>query len=83
MMYWDHGWSGADWVVVGVLMLLFWAVVVAAGIALVRSLGQPGRGQGLPDATGSGAERILAERYARGEIDEDEYTRRRDVLRSR
>ena len=31
----------------------------------------------------SGGEGVLAERYARGEIDEVEYRQRRDVLRSR
>jgi putative membrane protein len=34
------------------------------------------------DRRGSG-ERVLAERYARGEIDEDEYRRRLDVLKER
>ena len=32
--------------------------------------------------TSRGAEDVLSERLARGEIDEDEYRRRRDALRS-
>jgi putative membrane protein len=32
---------------------------------------------------GMGGEHVLAERYARGEIDEDEYRARRQVLRDR
>lgn len=32
---------------------------------------------------GRGGESVLAERYARGEIDEGEYRQRREVLRSR
>ena len=32
---------------------------------------------------GGGGEHVLAERYARGEIDEDEYRARRRVLRDR
>ncbi|MFD4600403.1 SHOCT domain-containing protein [Streptomyces sp. NPDC058464] len=39
-------------------------------------------GWSAPPAPGSpGAEQILAERYARGEIDEEEYLRRLDILR--
>jgi putative membrane protein len=32
-------------------------------------------------AAPSGAEEVLAQRFARGEIDEDEYRHRRDALR--
>jgi putative membrane protein len=32
---------------------------------------------------GDSAEQVLAERYARGEISEDEFRQRRDVLRRR
>ena len=36
-----------------------------------------------PMAPGQSAESVLAERYARGEIDEAEYRQRRTVLRQR
>ncbi len=56
------------------------ALIVTAVVVLVRrSPVQPG-----PSATptaASGAEELLAQRFARGEIDEDEYRRRRDALR--
>ncbi len=64
-----------------------WPVLIVVGLAIlgyvVLRLGQDRRdgsptGPGLP---GSSARRILDERYARGEIDEEEYRRRRDVLR--
>jgi Predicted membrane protein len=62
------------------VMLAFWAIVVTAVVIAVRS----GRsGPGDVQAAASDPERILAERFARGEIDADEYTRRRDLLRSR
>ena len=35
-----------------------------------------------PPAAGSGAMQILEERFARGEIDEDEFKRRKEALRS-
>jgi putative membrane protein len=34
-----------------------------------------------PPVRGAAAERLLAERFAGGEIDEDEFRRRRDALR--
>jgi uncharacterized membrane protein len=37
---------------------------------------------GAVKPTGQSADDILAERLARGEIDEDDYTRRRELLRN-
>lgn len=80
MMYHD-GWGPGAWIAVAFLMLVFWAVVVGAIVAVVRSDRTRRGGEGQPPA--NDAERILAERFARGEIDDDEYTRRRDLLRAR
>jgi putative membrane protein len=56
-------------------MLAFWGLVIWAILALVRSTaGDGARRETTP-------EQILAERFARGEIDEDEYRRRLDALR--
>jgi len=80
-MMWGTGWGWGGWVAMLIMMVLFWGLTVAGIIAVVRYLGagRPGgnRGSGPADA-----EEILAERFARGEIDQDEYTRRRDLLRS-
>lgn len=63
-----------------------WPVLVVAGLLIigyvVLRLVQGGR---LPtpnggDPAGSAARRILDERFARGEIDEDEYLRRRGLV---
>jgi putative membrane protein len=56
-------------------MIAFWGLVIWGIVALLRRPGdsRPER----PDP-----ERILAERYARGEIDEEEYHRRLQTLRS-
>ncbi|MCX5193119.1 MULTISPECIES: SHOCT domain-containing protein [unclassified Streptomyces] len=66
--------------------LIFWTLIVAATVLVVRALrrdGADGRTAPAPySASDSGAERLLAERFARGEIDEEEYTRRLAVLRS-
>jgi putative membrane protein len=72
---WD-GWDAWTWIV-GWHVL--WWVVLAASVAgivvLVSRRAADGGGTG-PDPM-----RILEERYARGEIDTDEFERRREVLR--
>jgi putative membrane protein len=67
---WSGGWGG--WLAMTVGMVLFVAAVVAVIAWLVR---QPA------DEHRPGADSILADRFARGEIDEDEYRRRRQTLR--
>lgn len=77
----DHyGWGGG--VLSGLLTLLMIALVILAIIALVRYIGhQADAGPGFGRRT-TRAEEILAERFARGEIDEDEYRQRLGTLRS-
>jgi putative membrane protein len=60
-----------------VTMLAFWALVIWAVTAPVRGTG------GTAGGRARDAEEILAERFARGEIDEDEFRHRRELLRSR
>lgn len=76
----DAGWGGhmAGWGWGGiVMMVLWWLVIAAAVVALVRFA--------RPDETSTGATRsgreILEERYARGEIDAAEFGERSRVLR--
>ena len=64
----------------GVFMILFWILVILAIAALVRWLAVPGG----PSVTGGGdrkrALEVLEERYARGEIDREEYLQKREDL---
>lgn len=71
MMHWgyDHGWMGIGWIGMG----LFWILLVLAAAALVRYLG----GGKSPPKTPL---EILQERYARGEIDREEYEQKRSDL---
>lgn len=92
MMYWygDHGMSGWGWALATIGMVVFWGVLIAAGVALFRYLSRgdrstpaasaPPASPGAPTAAQS-PEAILAERFARGEIDEDEYHNRLSTLR--
>ena len=56
------------------------ALIVAGVVALVRHYSAPPAQSAIPGAASS-AEEVLAQRFARGEIDEDEYRLRRDALR--
>jgi putative membrane protein len=79
MMGYGGGMGWAGWLMMGFTFLLFWGVVIALVVWLIQSFRAPvGRGAAAP--TGR-ADEVLAERFARGEIDADEYARRRDVLR--
>jgi putative membrane protein len=69
----DGGW----WWVMGVGWLLFLAFIGVIVYLLVRHH----TGAGGSAERRSTAEDLLAERLARGEIDEDEYRRRRTALR--
>jgi putative membrane protein len=75
MMGWGdgYGWMGFGWI----FMLVFWGVVIAGVIALARWLLQ---GTGSRDAPGKKPLEILQERYARGEIERDEYEQKRRDL---
>ena len=80
----DDGWGWwGGWLFMVVMMLIVVALVVGLVIALLR----PGRRE--DDATDSrrtagtdDALRILDERLARGDIDTEEYKKRRSLLRS-
>ncbi|MFD0268222.1 SHOCT domain-containing protein [Streptomyces sp. NPDC127106] len=65
--------------------LIVWALIVAVAVLLVRAFkrdGADGRAAAPDSGRGKGAEGLLAERFARGEIDDEEYERRLAVLRS-
>lgn len=69
-------WYGGGWMVLwmalfwaGLVVLVFWAVRSANGEVRRTSRPEPGR-----------ALQILEERFARGEIDRDEFEERRSAL---
>jgi putative membrane protein len=80
MMFWpDYDVSGGGWVVMIVSMVLFWSLLITAGVVVVRALNRPSQSG---TAFRPSPEQLLAERFARGEIDEDEYRTRLAVLHS-
>jgi putative membrane protein len=76
MMDWYRGMGWGGWLVGSVMMLAFCALVVVGVIVLVR-----GRLTGRVGSDRRSACQLLDERFARGEIDIEEYARRRELLR--
>ena len=78
------GWGWGAWFAMGFMMLVFWGAIVAIVIVAIRSWGHRPEG---PPAGGASSEdealRVLDTRFARGDIDAEEYTSRRDLLRKR
>jgi putative membrane protein len=75
-MHWFNGFGG------GWMMILWWVLIIVAIIALVRwgissSAGMRGQNQQSKSALD-----ILKERYARGEIDKQEYEEKKRNLQS-
>ena len=84
MMYWNDGWGWGAWIAMGFMMLLFWGVIAAVVFLLVRPLGPHDEATPPPKPPSEDeATRILDQRFARGEIDEQEYRAKRDLLRAR
>ncbi|MGQ4599700.1 SHOCT domain-containing protein [Nocardia sp. R6R-6] len=83
MMFWygEHGVSGWGYGLMTVGMVLFWTLVIAGVILTVRYLAQPSPPVGGAPIVRPSAEQVLAERFARGEIDADEYHHRLATLR--
>jgi len=77
MMYWDGGWGGLAFMVIS--MIMFLALVTWAIVFVIGTLNRSGSEQQTP---GSSAERILEERFAREEIDRQEFEDRRETLRT-
>jgi putative membrane protein len=87
MMHYGYGNGGGHWglwVLMIIAMVVFWGALAWIIVTLIRHRGTPPVPTEAPPSSGSpppsGALVILDERFARGEIDEEEYTRRRTLL---
>lgn len=77
------GGMGCGMMGVGMLLaaLFFLAVLVAGIVLIVRAFGDRSAPSQRPEPSGS-ALALLEERYARGEIDHEEFEQRRRTLRT-
>ena len=73
-------WGWAGMILGPIMMIVFLAVAVVVVVLLVRWLGGPGHGGALHGPPGKTPLDILKERFAKGEIDKEEFEERRRVL---
>ncbi len=79
--YGPHMWNGGGWMFFGPLMMIvFTAAIVVVVVLMVRWFGGSGHGAAPHPPPGRIALDILKERFARGEIDKDEFEERRRAL---
>jgi putative membrane protein len=71
------GWAGGLAVGWGLMGVLFWILLIALIVLLLRGT------RTSAGAAGGSAVRVLEERYARGEITREEFLERRAVLGGR
>ena len=82
VMWYGGNWGWGGWVLMAAGMVVFWALVITAVVLAVRYLAGPRGTDASPSGSGqTRAEELLAERFARGEIDETEYRQRLSLLR--
>lgn len=82
-MIYDHSVGGWGWIWMLVSMLVFWGLLIGAIVLVVRSLAHARPTSPTPGSPTASAEQVLAERFARGDIDSDEYRQRLQTLRGR
>jgi putative membrane protein len=73
---WGVGWFGM------IFMIIFWGLIIVGLVLLIRLLIQNASGKAHSGvSTGSKAMDILKERYARGEINLDEFeSMKKDII---
>ena len=76
-MHWGTGWGWGDWLTMSLMMVVFWGLITGGIVLLVRAIDRRGERPSGDDRTPG---RILEERFARGEIDEEEFKHRRELL---
>ena len=75
-------WGGGGWWVVGALVFVV-CIFMMGRMMMGHGGSEHDRHGGLEDRSNRSAQDILAERFARGEISEEEFEQRRRVLEQR
>ncbi|WIX75485.1 SHOCT domain-containing protein [Amycolatopsis carbonis] len=76
MPYWHYG-TGGGWLGPLLVVIVLLVLLAATGVITARLVGRGTQHKADDDS----AVDILRERFARGEIDQDEYERRRAALK--
>lgn len=88
-MNWNNGWHDSPgawgWLLMALMMVVFWGGVAWVIGNLIRHGGSSSAPShaGEPPTQRTGPEDILHERFARGELDVEEYHHRVDALRAK
>ena len=78
MTYWyGNGMGTGGWLAMIAMMTIFWGLVILAGVMIFRG----GGSRSLDGTQDRGAGELLDERFARGDVDREEYEARRATLR--
>jgi putative membrane protein len=81
MMGWyGNGMSGWGYAFMVISNVVIWVLIVGGVVAVIRYLTTNRANPPTPPTAAQAPDQVLAQRYARGEIDEDEYRRRLDTL---
>ncbi len=80
--YWHHGWDwGWGHMIFGSLMMVvFWGGIIIAIVLVARSFGRGTSHGATHPASRNRALDILKDRFARGEIDKEEFEGRKRLL---
>jgi len=78
--YWHEGWGWGHGIFGLLMMVVFWGGIILVIIFAVRWLGLGPHGRHLEHPGRNNALEILKERFARGEIDKEEFEERKRLL---
>ncbi len=76
MWGWGNGMGWGGWLAMSLMMVAFWGLIVALVVWAVPQFRPTSEHR-------SGALSVLEERFARGEIDREEFDQRRGVLQGK
>lgn len=81
---WMHGgWGWVSMSLMMVMMVLFWGAVIFGVVWLIRGTTQGGSHASEPPPRNESPTEILERRFAEGEMSEEDYRARREVLAGR
>jgi len=78
--YWHDDWGGGHMLFGGLMMTLFWGGIILVIFLVVRWMGGGSPHGSTAPTSRNKALGILQERFARGEIDKDEFEERKRLL---
>ncbi len=77
---WHYDWGWGHMLFGSLMMVLFWGGIILVIVLLVRWIGSGSAGGAGAPSAGKTPLDILRERFARGEIDKEEFEERKKLL---